>query len=156
MTESKRIADQHRRAFDGEAWHGPALFELLGDLDAARASARPIAGGHTIWEIVLHVEAWEEAVHQRLKGRPIELTPDLDWPAVGETGPAAWTRALASLRATHDALNRDIAATRDARLAEVAPGREYTLYHLLHGVVQHALYHAGQIAILKKGSSTAP
>lgn len=150
MNECQRIADQHRRAFDGEAWHGPALFELLGDVDAKRAVARPIAGAHTIWEIALHVRTWENAVHQRLTGRPTEVSPEEDWPAVEDASPAAWKRALASLRETHDALNRSIAALDDARLQDQSPGSPSTIYHLLHGVVQHALYHAGQIAILKK------
>jgi uncharacterized damage-inducible protein DinB len=42
----------------------------------------------------------------------------------------------------------------DDRLSEPAPGirRQYSIYEMLHGIIQHDLYHAGQIAILKKGS----
>ncbi|MGB0111192.1 MAG: hypothetical protein WBP52_22060, partial [Terriglobales bacterium] len=54
-TEAARIADQLRRAFDGEAWHGDSLFEILERVGAARAAARPIGSAHTIWELVLHV-----------------------------------------------------------------------------------------------------
>ncbi|MGE5176630.1 MAG: DinB family protein [Hyphomicrobiales bacterium] len=151
MSEAARIADQHRRAYDGEAWHGPAVFEVLADVDAARAAARPVAGAHTIWELVLHVRTWEDAVHQRLRGRAAKVTPEEDWPPVRETTPAAWKRALAALRETHDALNRDIEAVSDDRLDEAVPGAKTTIYQLLHGVVQHALYHAGQMALLKKG-----
>jgi uncharacterized damage-inducible protein DinB len=151
MNECMRIADQHRRAFDGEAWHGPAVFELLGDVDAARAAARPLAGGHTIWEIALHVRTWEAAVHGRVTGRPVTVSPEQDWPAVADASPAAWKEALTSLRETHDALNRSIEAMDDAGLERKGAGTASTLYTLLHGAVQHALYHAGQIAILKKG-----
>lgn len=150
MNECQRIADQHRRAFDGEAWHGPALFELLGDVDAARAASRPIAGGHTIWEIALHVRTWEDTVHKRILGRSVNVTPSVDWPAVEDPSPAAWTRALASLRETHDAFQREIEAMEERRLEDPVPGSDITVYHLLHGAVQHALYHAGQIAILMK------
>ncbi len=38
----------------------------------------------------------------------------------------------------------------DARLEEVVPGREYDFYYLFHGIVQHSLYHGGQIAMLKR------
>lgn len=37
ISESVLIADQLRRAFEGDAWHGPALFELLEDVDARTA-----------------------------------------------------------------------------------------------------------------------
>lgn len=38
----------------------------------------------------------------------------------------------------------------EARLRNTVPGRDYNFYFLFHGVVQHSLYHAGQIALLKK------
>ena len=60
-TEAARIADQLRRAFDGTAWHGPSLMELLDDVDAATAAAKPLAKVHSIWELVLHVAAWDAA-----------------------------------------------------------------------------------------------
>jgi len=154
MSESARIADQHRRAFDGGAWHGPSVFEALAGVSATRAAAKPIQGAHSIWELVLHIRAWEEAVHGRVKGRPVSLSPEQDWPRVKDKSPAAWKRAQAGLREAHDALNRDIAGLPDERLEERIPGSETTLYILLHGVVQHGLYHAGQIAILKKGRAT--
>jgi uncharacterized damage-inducible protein DinB len=150
MSEAKRIADQHRCAFDGEAWHGPHVFELLEGIDAKLAARKPIAGAHSIWEIVLHMRSWEEIVLRRIQGEVVEPTAVEDWPAVSETGPTAWVRALAALRQTHDDLHRAIGGLTDAALERPAPGSSTTLYRLLHGEVQHALYHAGQIAILKK------
>jgi hypothetical protein len=55
MSEIHRIADQLKRSLEGEAWHGPALRELLSGVTAKQAAARPLAGAHSIWEIVLHI-----------------------------------------------------------------------------------------------------
>jgi uncharacterized damage-inducible protein DinB len=78
--------------------------------------------------------------------------PDTDWPPVRDTGPAAWKRAVKSMEATHAKLNRAIAGLTAKRLDQnVAPQRDTKLYHLIHGVIQHEIYHAGQIALLKKG-----
>ena len=60
-SESVLIAEQLRRAFDGDAWHGPALLELLQDIDAATAAAKPWPDVHSIWELVLHVAVWDAA-----------------------------------------------------------------------------------------------
>ncbi len=151
MTEPEHIADQHRKALEGEAWHGPALLEVLADVTAKRAAARPIPKVHTIWEIVLHIEAWDRVVLGRLGGTPIELTDEQDWPPVRDQSSEAWKRAVESMKATHGELNRAIAAMAEARLDEsTVPGKPYKLFHMIHGVVHHELYHAGQIALLKK------
>jgi len=68
MTESERILDQLNRSLDGEAWHGPALFELLRDVTLEQAASRPVPNAHTIWEILLHVTVWVEQVRARLRG----------------------------------------------------------------------------------------
>ncbi|MGH9650863.1 MAG: DinB family protein [Terriglobales bacterium] len=150
MTESKRIADQLHRAYAGGAWHGPALRELLADVTAKQAAARPVTGAHGIWEIVLHITAWKKAVHRKLKGYPVELAPRQDWPPVGKASAAAWRKTLKALEKAHRELEKTVARLPESRLKEVVPGRKHTVYFMLHGLVQHDLYHAGQIALLKK------
>jgi uncharacterized damage-inducible protein DinB len=151
MTEIERIADQLRRAHEGQAWHGPALSEVLKGATAEAAARRPIASAHSIWEIVLHVGVWESVVRRRLSGEVIsDLPPEQDWPAVGETSEGAWKQALAALDRGHADLQKAVMRITDRQLAESVPGPEYTVYFMLHGTVQHALYHAGQIALLKK------
>jgi hypothetical protein len=49
MSQIDLIVDQLERAFDGEAWHGPALMEILDGIDARTAAARPIPSAHSIW-----------------------------------------------------------------------------------------------------------
>ena len=59
ITESGLIAEELRRAFEGDAWHGPALLELLEDVDAETSAAKPLPEVHSIWELVLHIAAWD-------------------------------------------------------------------------------------------------
>jgi len=153
MSEAARIADQLRRAFDGEAWHGDSLFEILKGVTAERAAARPIAGAHTIWELVLHIAAWDGAVRRRMGGAAVELSDAENFPQVTDASDGAWRNALADVRRVHEELVAAVADFPDSRLYEMVPGKEgshYTFYYMLHGVVQHELYHAGQIALLKK------
>src|SRR5690242_6537467 len=78
--EIVRIAEQLRRAVDGEAWHGPAVMEILNGVDAQTASAHPIPAAHSLWEILNHVTAWTRAVMRRLGGETVELQGAEDWP----------------------------------------------------------------------------
>jgi len=151
MSEIARIRDQLHRAFEGDAWHGPSLVEILGDVDATTAAAHPIADAHSIWELVLHIAAWEDVTRRRLAGEKADPTDAENFPPVTATHAAAWERAKAALIAGHRALEASLEALTDADLTRRIPGREYDAYFLLHGVIQHDLYHAGQIAVLKKG-----
>jgi uncharacterized damage-inducible protein DinB len=151
MEEIKRIEDQLKHAFEGEAWHGPSLRELLAAVTAERAARKPLAQAHSIWEIVLHIAAWENAVRRRLEGEAVTLSDAEDWPAVHDTSETAWQSALETLENGHQQLRATIRRLTDAQLGDLVPGENYSVYSLLHGVIQHDLYHAGQIALLKKG-----
>jgi len=150
-SEPARIADQLRRAFEGDAWHGPALLELLKDVNAATAAARLLPAAHCIWELVLHVAVWDRATMRRLAGEKTQPTGLDNFPLVPATAnERAWNKAVSDLKRTHQTLVKTVAALPESRLWERVPGKRYDFYHLLHGVVQHELYHAGQIAILRK------
>jgi uncharacterized damage-inducible protein DinB len=150
VSEGARIADQLRRAFDGSAWHGPALLELLEDVDAATAAAKPLPKVHSIWELVLHIAVWDDAALRRLGGKKWQPTGRANFPPVSRPAEAAWRKAMRATKRTHDVLVATVAALPAARLGDRVPGKRYDFYHMLHGIAQHELYHAGQIAILKK------
>lgn len=153
MKEIERIVDQSQRAFNGGAWHGPSVMEILKGITATRASAKPLAGGHCIWEMVLHVSAWEDFVRRRLGGeRVIDPSPEEDWPPVCDRSETAWNKLLKEIETRHQILCNTISTLEDARLTEKVPGMTYSFYFMLQGVVQHNLYHAGQIALLKKAA----
>ena len=149
-SEAERIAVQLRRAFEGNAWHGPALLELLADVNAVTAAAKPLANVHSIWELVLHIEAWDGAGMRRLAGQKYQPTGLANFPMPPKPTEAAWRKAVAAAKRTHDALVKTVAALSDERLRDRVPGKRYDFYHMLHGIAQHELYHAGQIALLKK------
>ena len=149
-SEPALIAEQLRRAFEGDAWHGPALLELLREMDAVTAAAQPLPDVHSIWELVLHVSAWDNAACCRLDGEKVQLTGTANFPVVPKPTQTAWREAIAHAKHTHDVLVKMVADLPESRLRERVPGKRYDFYFMLHGVAQHALYHAGQIAILKK------
>jgi uncharacterized damage-inducible protein DinB len=146
--ESERIADQLRRMYQGPAWHGPALKELLDSITQPRAAARPIPNAHSIWELVLHTTAWLRIARGRLSAtEPRDPTAEENWPVAT----ASWSDTLAALEREYRELDNAIRSFPDERLNDPAPANEpQSFYVLLHGVVQHVAYHAGQIALLRK------
>lgn len=157
MSEVGRIWDLMQRSFEGDVWHGPALRPLLQDVTAEEAAARPIAGARTIWETVLHVMAHEDACRRRLEGEPVgELPIHESWPVVEDPGPGEWMRSRERFEEGHRRLRQSLSRLADSQLADTVPGRDYPFYVMLYGVVQHALYHAGQIVLLLQAQGLTP
>lgn len=153
ISESSQIADQLYRAFYGSAWHGPAVLELLEDVNAVTAAAKPLANAHSIWELLLHVEVWDRAAMVRLSGAKCQPQGTDNFPPVTKATASAWRKAIAEAKRTHDKLVKTVEGLPESRLSDRVPGKRYDFYHMLHGIAQHELYHAGQMAVLKKTES---
>jgi len=150
MSEINRIVDQMDRTFSGAAWHGPPLMQVLEGVSAENASKHSVHGAHSIWELVNHIAAWNTIVGHKLKDEEVEVTAERDWPPVWEADEIAWKRSLENLAENRARLRKLVQSFRDDKLDEIVARENYSRYVLLHGLVQHDLYHAGQIAILKK------
>jgi uncharacterized damage-inducible protein DinB len=163
MREIDRILDQRHRAYSGDAWYGSSVRDALFGVDAPQAAMRPIAEAHTIWEIVLHLTSWTREITRRLQQGNAQDPVDGDWPPMPvPADEPAWNTSLNALEAAHAAL---VAAMKqvderryddvigDERVRETGGGVSY--YVTLHGIIQHDIYHAGQIALLRKGVSAS-
>jgi uncharacterized damage-inducible protein DinB len=150
MSRANGLARHIEQTVTGPMWHGPALADLLDGVDPSRARQRPLAAGHTIWEIVLHITAWCDIARHRIQGEATgDPTPEEDWPPVSDAD-ADWPVAVARLRESHRQLAADTRQLDDDRLNALVPGLDYSIAVLLRGIVEHGTYHGGQIALLKK------
>ena len=154
MTEVERIEDQLRRAIAGDAWHGPSVQDLLADVTVRHATAKPVEGAHSIFELLFHMEAWEGVALRRLRGDSTPLPDDRNWPSEDPDDDAGWNDCKAKFETQNEELRHAILDLADDQLEALAPGTDDSFYYLLHGVIQHDLYHGGQIALLKRATQT--
>jgi uncharacterized damage-inducible protein DinB len=153
MTEVERMLDQYDRALNGNAWHGDPVWKILDGISAKQAGRGVETQAHTIWQLVAHMTFWETEVWRRLRGLPPRALDELNFPAAPEASEESWQRTLAEFRRSNEDFRKALSQLDPWRLDEPLPGREksgYTAYAELHGVIQHNIYHAGQIAILRK------
>jgi len=155
--EAERLVDQLRRAHDGDPWHGSPIKDVLRGITHEQAARRPPNGAHSIWELVLHMTSWKNETARRIRGAVACMPIEGDWPETGSATEDRWQQAIARLEAAHKDLIAAVKAFPDGKLYEPtndtrsAPlGTGVSHYVLLHGIVQHDVYHAGQIALLKK------
>ena len=151
QAELSRLEEQLGRALDSEAWHGPSVLEALEGVSAEQAAAHPVAGAHSIWELVLHLCGTYGLVLRRLGGDGRQLTESEDWPSVPEPSAENWQEAIRVLKQLNEDLRQAVRSFPAERLDQpLVPESPYTAYTQFMGVTQHNLYHAGQMALLKK------
>ena len=149
--ELERLESQLKRSFEGNAWHGPGVLEVLQDVTPDAAYAHPVADAHSIWELVLHLGGTYRLVLRRLQGNDAPLTPAEDWPPVPSPTASNWSEAIRSLQQLNEQLRSAILAFNAHELDQPLVAQPpYPAYTQFIGITQHDLYHAGQVAILKK------
>ncbi len=157
MAEVHRIIDLSTRVMEGDAWHAGSIAALLEDVTLQEATAHPVPGAHSIWELVLHLTAWADEVRARVEGADAGEPAAGDWPALGRMTEVRWNAAKAALLEAYrelgsvlktipdDFLRHPVADRRDAEA-----GTGLSRWLTVHGAIHHAVYHSGQIALLKR------
>ncbi|HLI63300.1 MAG TPA: DinB family protein [Terriglobales bacterium] len=150
MSEIQRVLDHYDGVLRGEAWHGDPVWEVLAGISPQQAAARVAPSVHTIWEIVMHMTFWENVAAQRLAGLRAGLVEELNFPAMPAANEDNWHNTLDQLRAADHAFRQALAALDAGKFDELSAAGKRTFYDEAHGLLEHHVYHLGQIALLKK------
>lgn len=149
-TEIDRIKRQLEKAFDKQPWYGTSIKGILKDIDPKVVHKK--LGPHSIIILLLHLITWRRYVTHKLQGDDsFNVSDDSNFfepPATVQ----AWKDALKELEVSQSKLIEAVSKFPAERLNEAVPvaSHKYTWYTLLHGIIQHDVYHLGQIALLKK------
>ncbi len=147
MSEIERIARLLEQTFEGKPYYGPSVLGTLEGVTADFAIQRPRQSAHSIWNIVAHLTA--ELIYARQVVEGIATPYDgKTWPDVTDTSEAAWEKAVKELKRANRALVRAIKKLDDTVLDEKPIHVRGPFYLMLHGTMQHSIYHAGQISLL--------
>ena len=150
MNELQQILEQYNQTMNGEAWYGDPVWKILDGIEAECAAAQTVASSHTIWQLVMHMAFWEDIATRRFSG---PVTPDEagNFPNTPAPEEQDWRRTLDRFRASNEEFRAALSRLDSARLGDNTPGGQRTFRYEAVGVIQHHIYHAGQIALLKKG-----
>ena len=145
MNQTQRIADSYRAATLKGAWYGPTLAELLAEISPELATTPPVPGAHSISALLQHLLLWNERIRNTSDSHPLPR-----WQAEQEWAepPIPWNELVARWKQSRDQLEERIRNFPPEDLPKQVPGRTYPYEKLLHGIVQHAIYHSGQIAMI--------
>jgi uncharacterized damage-inducible protein DinB len=145
--EIKHLVKMLQHTYEKNAWHGPAVKEVLENVSDADAQKR-LPNSHTIIELVAHMAAWRVFVVKKLQGNTeYKVTDEMNFP-----NPNDWSKVVEELDASQARLLEALKGFDSSKLYDPVPhgSYNYNFYTLLHGIIHHDLYHTGQIALIKK------
>lgn len=139
-TELSRILDE---GYGPGAWHGPDFKAALADVGPDLAFWRPAPGRHNIAEIALHHAYTVRNVRGQLSGTPPEPFV-LEGPMLEDTWFDPSGLSWPEIQAVVEKEQGRLAAV----VADSTPDPER--FNLVLGITCHAIYHAGQVQLLKR------
>ena len=150
--EIQYIIKLFKISYDGEPWFGRSVKALLSEVDPKAAMQKP-SGQHSMLELLYHMINWREFTISRIQSgydKQLKYFEEHDWQQLDHSDQGLWSKGLQLLEDNQQLLMRLLATLDDSMLGNQVGDREYNYRYLFHGVLQHDIYHLGQIAYVKK------
>ena len=151
MNEKNRILKTLSDLYDGQPWTDISILQIIKDITATQAAAKPLSGMHSIWEYLNHMIHWRTRISRVILGQPAERKDDpLDFAPIVDSSEESWELMLKTLQSCQEELVKAVSGVVDDKLETVDERFKATYYELIQGVIQHDAYHLGQAIIVKK------
>ena len=143
----RRVLDE---GYGPGAWHGADLKAALADVTAALAFWRPAQGRHNIAEIALHHAYCTHAVRAQVSGRPADpfVLEGSDWFDLADETTLYRVQVQAIVKTEQERLAELVADIESGQA--VSPLADAERLNLVLGITCHAIYHAGQVQLIKR------
>jgi uncharacterized damage-inducible protein DinB len=146
------LAAQLKDAFEGDPWFGRSVLALLNEVTEEIAFEK-LNGQHSIVELIWHMINWKEFAINCLhpdRDRNLHYFEENDWKELDLSDKSLFQKGIKEIQKIQDDFIKILQEQRDQILETMVPERAYTFRKILHGVLQHDIYHLGQIAYIKK------
>jgi uncharacterized damage-inducible protein DinB len=136
----------------GQPWFGRPVFDLLEEVDESIVFKKPAANAHSCIELLYHMITWAEFTLRRIEKNDKEdlaAFEKIDWREI-DPKLHSWKKGLAQFKEIHERIAQLLQDKNDEFLKEIVDYRQYNYRFLLNGLIQHNIYHAGQVAYVSK------
>ena len=145
------ITGQLKDVYKGDPWFGRSVEAILSEVDESVVFEKP-NGQHSILELLWHMITWKEFTISRLRnsGQSLSDFEKKDWRELDHTDKALWKDGIKRFSQLQNELVEVIQQQKDDVLTQKVGERNYDFRKLLYGIIEHDIYHLGQIAYIKK------
>ena len=150
--EIQYLIQLYQTAYDGDPWYGKSIKSILSEIDNDTA-VKKVNDQHSILELLYHMINWREFTISRLeegKNTTADFFGENDWQVLDHKNLSLWERGLKLLDDTQTILIEALKNLDPEVLDKIVAERKYDGRHLLYGLLEHDVYHLGQIAFIMK------
>ncbi|HLX90731.1 MAG TPA: DinB family protein [Puia sp.] len=146
--EIEKFADSLKDVLWQDPWYGDSVYSIIGDVDPRLVAKNP-GTAHSPLELLYHMCSWAEFVLAQVKKdlAGVEAAEKNNW---RDMSSCTWEDGVDLLKKTHEQILASLEEKSDSLLEEQAINRTFNYRYLLYGLIQHNIYHAGQIAYAGK------
>jgi len=150
--ETESIIKSLQETLNGKPWFGKPVYGLLEEVHPALVYRKPMETGHSRIELLYHMITWSLFTLKRIeksKEMDADTVEAMDWRAIDPLD-HTWLHGIDEFKQINNSILQLLRTKNDQWLEERVDYRDYNFRKLLQGLVQHHIYHAGQIAYVNK------
>jgi len=150
--EIQSILKSLENTLNGQPWFGRAVYNLLDEIDESKVFIKPKETEHSLIELLYHTITWAEFTMANLENKStdeLKTIEENDWRTINPDK-HSWKKGMEELKAIHEKITPILSEKDDSFLKEMVPNRKFNYRFMLNGLIQHNIYHAGQVAYLNK------
>jgi uncharacterized damage-inducible protein DinB len=150
--EIQSIIHNLQNVLEGQCWYGRAVYQILNEIDPATVYHKPTEKSHSMIELLYHMNTWAAFCLKSMENAGKEemtVIEENDWRII-DPAHHSWEKGLAEFKSLHEKIISLLQTKEDDWLNEKVKFREYNFRFMLNGLIQHNIYHLGQIAYLNK------
>lgn len=147
----QHYVNRFKEIYHGDPWYGENIQTKLKDCSPDIVFRKP-GGVHSIAELVSHITYWRRALLSRLEGDksfvPSVKSAD-NWVDINKLKALGWDSIRSSLELSQEKITTLLSLKDDNFLGdEYLQGKSFD--YLIQAIIDHDIYHLGQIGLVRK------
>lgn len=147
------IKEQLKLIYNGDPWYGDSIKSVMSSVNPELVFDSPGNGMHSIAELTAHMLTYRNFAENRLQGStepPPEQEQTFELNTFSPGKKLVWETLINRLHSSQRNLLTLLNQHDDSILEKKVAGKPYSFRYLLTGILQHDLYHLGQIVYINK------
>lgn len=149
MTHNNRLKKLFEDHYNGHPWLDVTILDTIHDITAIEAATQ-INGLNSIWQILKHMLEWRKTNLKRVNGKILSAPSNNFIFEILDPSENAWKKLKSDFNTSQIEWLLFIQDFDAKKFDIVYEANQHTYYEHIQGVLQHDVYHLGQIVLIKK------
>jgi len=149
----KDLITEYKEVFEGIPWHSESIMESIEKVPLEYYDKKLEGAHHTIGELIQHMIDWRIFVMEKIKKNEafdIVMNTPSDWKeTVRINSEVDKDNLLVQLKTTYEQLLKLFSQLTEKDLSETVHGKPYNIHYMIKGIIDHDIYHQGQINLMR-------